>query len=201
MKIQNVQQLRELYDLPKERTVKKELSELDEHCINFLKHSPFMVLSSANNKGLQDASPRGGKAGFVKVINTKQIVLADAKGNNRLDTLSNIVENPEVGALFFIPGIQESMRLNGQAEIRTDPEIIQLFKEEQNVPKTFILITIETVFLHCAKALMRSDLWGNQFKIEQKNFPTMGKMLKDQLKTDRPIETYEDMVERYKGDL
>lgn len=201
MKINTVDELRSLYDLPKGRTLKKELPELDQHCRHFLTKAPFMVLSTASKVGKQDASPRGGKSGFVKILDDRTIVIADAKGNNRLDSLRNIVENPEVGALFFIPGIQETLRLNGQAELRTDEPLITLFSDEQNPPKTVIVIQIETVFLHCAKALMRSDLWGETFKVNQHDFPTMGEMLKDQLNTGDPAESHEDMVKRYEPDL
>jgi PPOX class probable FMN-dependent enzyme len=201
MKIESVKQLREHYIQPSGRAVIKELAELDKHCIHFLQKSPFMVLSSVSKDGKQDASPRGGKPGFAKVLNSKQVLLADARGNNRLDSLTNIVETGETGALFFIPGIQETLRINGQAEIRTDEDLIALFTEEQNQPKTCILITIECIFLHCAKALMRSDLWGDTFKINQADFPSMGQMLKDQLKTEDEVESRDEMVKRYKGDL
>ncbi|MFT4602266.1 MAG: PPOX class probable FMN-dependent enzyme [Arenicella sp.] len=201
MKITNTEDLRKLYPEPKGRTLKKELLELDKHCINFLSKSPFMVLSSVGKNGKMDASPRGGEAGFAKVLNSKQILLADAKGNNRLDSITNIVESGEVGSLFLIPGIDETLRINGTAEIRTDSKYLEFFKNEQNEPKTFILINIDTVFLHCAKALMRSDLWGPKFKVAPKDFPTMGQMIKDQIKGEEVPESREDMKDRYQSDL
>ena len=201
MKISKVEELRSLYPEPKTRAIKKELDFLDKHCINFIKNSPFMILSSRDASGKMDTSPRGGTAGFIKILNQNQIILADAKGNNRLDTIRNIVECPEVGSLFMIPGIDETLRLNGKAEIRTDAKYLKLFPEEQNEPNTFILITVETVFLHCAKALMRSDLWGNKNRIEGKDFPSMGVMLKDQIKGDEVPESREDMKIRYQPDL
>ena len=201
MKIETVEQLRKHYIQPKQRAVLKELKSLDEHCINFISKSPFMLLSSSDIKGNLDTSPRGGKAGFAKLLNDKEIVIADARGNNRLDSLSNIVETGYVGILFLIPGIDETLRVNGKAEIRTDEKLLALFTEEQNIPKTCILIQIETVFLHCAKALMRSDLWGPTFKLDPDDFPTMGQMIKDQIKGEEIAESREEMIKRYRGDL
>lgn len=202
MKITSEKDLRKIYDQPKARTLKKELSKLDKHCIHFLEKSPFMVLSTVGKNGEMDASPRGGKPGFAKVLSPTQLVMADAKGNNRLDSITNIVETGKVGTLFMIPGIDETMRLNGTAEIRTDLDLLALFPEEQNPPKTCIVITIETVFLQCAKALMRSKLWENDFKIEDRNdFPSMGEIMKDHTGIEKAPETREEMLKRYQGDL
>lgn len=201
MKIENVNQLRELYENPKGRTLKKELTALDKHCKHFLSLSPFMVISSFSSQGEMDASPRGGLPGFAKVLNDQQLIIPDAKGNNRLDSLRNIIETGQVGALFLIPGIDETLRLNGTAEIRTDQHYLDLFSEEKNAPKTCILINVTTVFLHCAKALMRSELWKDTFKVNPKDFPTMGQILKDQLQSDTPPESREEMIKRYQNDL
>lgn len=201
MKIEKPEQLRDLYDQPKGRTLKKELSELDKHCIHFLSLSPFMTISSVSKNGEMDTSPRGGKPGFAKVINKNQLLIADAKGNNRLDTLTNIVETGIVGSIFLIPGIDETLRINGRAAVRTDSELLALFKDEKNPPKTCISIQIETVFLHCAKALMRSHLWANNFRVDPNNFPTMGQMIKDQIQGEETPETREAMIQRYQSDL
>ncbi len=201
MYLQSEKELREVYGWPKGRASKKVINELEHHCINFISKSPFLVLSTVDESGKMDTSPRGGVPGFVHVYDSKTLIIPDSKGNNRVDSLVNIVETGKVGLLFLIPGIEETLRINGSAHISTDPKLIELFPNEQNVPKTCLRIHIEEAFLHCAKALMRSKLWKEDFKIDKKDFPSMGKMLNDQLGTNNPIETYEEMAKRYKPDL
>ncbi len=113
MKLENLNQLRALYDLPKERPLKKQMAALDAHCINLIQKSPFLTLATVSAAGKMDVSPRGGTAGFVKVLNPNQLLIPDSKGNNRLDSLNNIIETGQVGILFFLPGMDETLRLNG----------------------------------------------------------------------------------------
>lgn len=201
MKIDTINELRNLYGFPKGRAKDKELKKLEKHSINFIEKSPFFILSTYNKNGKLDASPRGGSIGFIKVLNNNSIVFSDAKGNNRMDSLSNIIETKSVGTLFFIPGIDETLRVNGNAFITTEENYLELFSEEKNKPKSCIVINIEEVFLHCAKALMRSKLWDIDSMIDRNTFPTMGKMLKDQLGTLEEPETLEAMKNRYLKDL
>ncbi len=201
MKIENATQLRKLYGLPSERASKKQLSALDKHAINFIEKSPFLILSTCNQHGKVDASPRGGKPGFVKILNQQEIIIPDSKGNKLLDSLTNILESGRIGMLFLIPGMDETLRVNGSAYISTDIALLEMFPDEKNPPKTCIVISIEEVFLHCAKALMRSKLWSAASKIERSTFPTMGQMLKDQLGTSEEAESQEAMVKRYENDL
>lgn len=201
MKIKNTSQLRELYGLSSGRARDKVFSTLDKHAINFISKSPFIVLSTCDKNGKMDASPRGGKPGFVSVINNQEIIIPDAKGNNRVDNLINIVDTGRIGMLFLIPGVDETLRLNGKAYLTTDLEYLSLFESERIPVKSCIVITVEEVFLHCAKALMRSKLWLEDYKIERSFFPTMGKMLNDQLDSKEPLETQEEMIRRYKEDL
>ncbi len=197
MIIKNKQQLREIYANPGGRALTKTLTYLEKHSINFINHSPFLILSTANQSGQLDASPRGGQPGFVKVINSNKIILPDASGNNRLDSLENIIEHAYVGLLFFIPGVDETLRINGKAQIRIDQTLLDLFKAENKPPVSVLEIDIEEVFLHCAKALMRSKLWDKNAQINRADFPTMGQMLKDQLNDPNPAESLEAMRERY----
>lgn len=201
MHIQNENQLRELYGFPKGRAEKKVLTALDPHAINFISKSPFLVMSSVNKLGHVDASPRGGVAGFVKVTDDLQVIIPDAKGNNRLDSLVNIIETSRVGLLFFLPGIDETLRINGSAILSTDIELISLFTGEKNIPKSCIVISVEESFLHCAKALMRSKLWKSETQLKRKDFPSMGQMLKDQIGGSDRVESHEEMVKRYQKDL
>lgn len=201
MTVKTEEQLRNLYGWAKGRAKDKVLPQLEKHAKNFLAHSPFFVMSTFDKAGRSDASPRGGAPGFVKILDETTLLVPDAKGNNRVDSLVNIVETGKIGCLFLIPGIDETLRINGTATISNNPEYIDLFPNEQNLPKTCIKIEIEEVFLHCAKALMRSKLWSEDYKKGRPEFPTMGRMLNEQLKTNNPIETQEEMIKRYAKDL
>ena len=201
MIIESEKQLRELYGQPKDRAVKKLLTTLDKHAINFISKSPFLVISSYDAQGNMDVSPKGGSPGFVEVLNDKQILIPDSKGNNRIDSLVNIVETGRIGMLFLIPGVDETLRINGSAKITADTETLERYAEMQNPPKTCLIITVEEAFLHCAKALMRSKLWSADAQIERSEFPTMGTMLKDQIGASGVPESQEEMVKRYQPDL
>ncbi len=201
MKITNTNQLRELYGFPSGRAKDKALPCLEKHSVNFINKSPFLILSTSNNENQMDASPRGGSPGFVHVLDENTLLIPDAKGNNRIDSLTNIIDTGQVGTLFLIPGVDETFRVNGTAYISTDAHYLKLFSSEQNLPKSCIVITVQEVFLHCAKAFMRSKLWSEDAKIDRKELPTIGEMLNDQLQSDNPVETQEEMVKRYQKDL
>lgn len=201
MKIKNEAELRKLYNAPKERAVQKQMSALDQHAINFIGLSPFMILSSCNNSGQMDTSPRGGKRGFVQVLDNRTIIIPDSKGNNRLDSLVNIIETGRASTMFLIPGIDETLRINGHAHISTDEKLLNLFSREKNLMQTCIVIEIKELFLHCAKALMRSKLWLDESKVERNLLPSMGQMLKDQIGSEEKPESHEDMIKRYTPDL
>lgn len=201
MPIKETQQLREMYGTPSGRAKIKVLKGLEKHAINYISKSPFVVISTVDTNMNLDASPRGGAPGFVRVLDNNTLLIPDAKGNNRVDSLSNIVETGRIGMLFFIPGIDETLRVNGSAIVSTNPDYLQQFSTEKNLPKACIVITVEEMFLHCAKAFMRSKLWSEEAKLERSQFPTMGQMLNDQLEIDAPTESQEAMVQRYKNDL
>lgn len=201
MKIENTTQLRALYDYPRGRAKVKVFQSLGKHAINFIEKSSFLVISTASKSGKMDASPRGGQIGFVKVLDDTTIVIPDAKGNNRVDSFINIIETAQIGTLFLIPGIDETLRVNGSAYISTDSKYLEMFASESNPPKACIVITVKEMFLHCAKALMRSKLWHEDSKIERSKLPTMGQMLKDQIGGNEALETQEEMVQRYQKDL
>lgn len=201
MNITTEKQLRELYGFPSGRAKDKVFQALDKHAINFINKSPFLVLSTSNSSGKMDASPRGGEIGFVKINDNTTLIIPDSKGNNRVDSIGNIVETGRVGLLFLIPGIDETLRINGSAKLSTNKDYLDLFSTEKNPPKACIIVTVEELFLHCAKALMRSKLWDESAKIDKKEFPSMGQMLKDQLGSKDVAESRDDMVKRYTLDL
>lgn len=199
-KIETLKQLRTLYRQPSERAQRKQLQALDNHCQRFIVLSPFVVIASSGPGGA-DATPRGGPRGFVHVLDARTLLLPDWPGNNRLDTLENILSNSAVGLLFLIPGIDETLRVNGSAEIRTDTVLRERFSVGGRLPATVLVITVQKAFLHCAKASMRSNLWGEDAKSERTVLPTLGEMLKDQLALAAQPEPQEAMVQRYRDTL
>jgi PPOX class probable FMN-dependent enzyme len=201
MNIKSIEQLRSLYDTPKERAVKKQLAALDKHCLRFIELSPFIVVASGSADQAMDASPRGGPPGFVKAVNAQTLLVPDAPGNNRLDTLENIISSAKVGLLFMIPGIDETLRVNGSARLSTSKEHLQAFSDEKRRPKLVIEVLVAEAYLHCAKAFMRSNLWRHSSQVARSALPTMGQMINSQTGIEVPTETQEEMVLRYADDL
>jgi PPOX class probable FMN-dependent enzyme len=193
-------ELRALHAAPSARALRKELDRLDRHCRGFIAHSPFLVMATADADGRLDATPRGGEPGFVAVADDRTLLLPDRPGNNRLDSLTNLTQRPEVGLLFMIPGVDETLRVNGAAELRDDPDLIERFQISRRPPTIVLRITVRQAYLHCAKALMRSRLWDPDSRIERAELPTLGEMLRDQLGSG-PVESQAQMVERYRGQL
>jgi hypothetical protein len=191
--------LRALHPPPTDRAVRKELDRLDAHCRRFIALSPFLVLASADGEGRMDATPRGGDPGFVEVADDRTLLLPDRPGNNRLDSLTNLTERPEVGLLFMVPGVDETLRVNGTAELRTDADLRQRFQVSKRPPAVVLRITVREAYLHCAKALMRSRLWDPEGRIDRSELPTMGEMMRDQVGS--AAESQEAMVARYRTQL
>ena len=201
MRIESKKDLRAVYGFPSGRAKEKVLGSLEKHSKHFIACSPFIVLSTVNSQNKMDASPRGGQSGFVNILNDTELIIPDFKGNNRIDSLTNIIETKTIGLLFMIPGIDETLRINGSAMIETSEKYIDLFKEEAKIPITCIKVTIDELFLHCAKAFMRSKLWDVATHTSPNAFPTMGVMLKDQLDSPQVAESRDQMIERYTKDI
>lgn len=157
--ISTVEELRRLYEQPEEPAVRKCIAKLDEHCRRFIAAAPFVVIATFDGKGAADASPRGDPPGFVRVLDDTHLLLPDRPGNNRLDSLENILACPHVGLLFVIPGIRETLRINGSAALTADPALLSPLAVNGKAPKAGILVTVREAYLHCAKALIRSALW------------------------------------------
>jgi PPOX class probable FMN-dependent enzyme len=194
-------ELRAFYAAPSERAVAKQLTRLDGHCRRFIALSPFVVLSSSSADGALDASPRGGEPGFVRVLGESRLLVPDAPGNNRLDTLENIVATGRIGMLFLVPGIDETLRVNGSARLSTGDAFIDQVASERRRPKLVIEVSVSEAYLHCAKALMRSKLWCVESQVERSVLPTLGQMIRDQTGSTAPVESQEAMVARYTADL
>ena len=197
--------LRELFAPVNPRSALKELPQLDVHAKRFIDLSPFVVISSYGADGRADTSPRGGEAGFVKVVDDGTLLITDSPGNNRLDTLENIVATKQIGLLFMVPGVDETLRVNGTAVLSTDESERKLCEDSRRVPKLVIRISVHASYLHCAKALMRSDLWNADKHIDRSQLPSMGEMMHDQLagkvNPDTPVETQAQMLMRYQETL
>jgi len=174
--------LRGLYEPPMELAVLKQLDRLDAHCRNFLAYSPFAVIGSTRPGRGTDVSPRGDAPGFARVLDEHTIAIPDRPGNNRLDTMSNIVADAEVGLLFFIPGIDETLRINGTARLSREPELLAAAAVNGRSPRLIILITVREAFLHCGKALKRSRLWQEDYRLDRRSFPSLGRMIVEQTK-------------------
>lgn len=199
--IRSIDALRSRYGRPSERAVRKQLDRLDAHCRRFVELSPFVLLASSARTGQADVSPRGGAPGFVQVLDDRTLAIPDSPGNNRLDSLSNIVENPEVALLFLVPGVDEVMRVNGTAEVLDDETLRAGLAARGRAPATVIRVAVRDTYLHCAKAVMRARLWHEDAKVERSTLPSLGQMLKDQIGSTAPAETQEEMVARYEATL
>jgi uncharacterized protein len=192
--------LRALHAPPKERTLRKQLDRLDRHCRRFIELSPFVVMATADARGRLDATPRGGEPGFVTVADEHTLLVPDRRGNNRLDSLTNLTEHPEVGLLFLIPGVDESLRVNGAAELRTDSGLVERFRVGRSAPTVVLRVTVREAYLHCGKAMMRSRLWSQEAQVDRSALPTLGVMLREQTGVGR-AESQAEMVARYRNEL
>jgi len=193
--------LRALYGAPSALVQRKSLDRLDEHCRAFIALSPFLVLGTAGADHTADCSPRGDAPGFVKVLDDKTLLLPDRAGNRRIDTLRNVAETPEVALIFFIPGVNETLRVNGRASITTDAAVLAGLAVQEKTPQSALHIAVREAFLHCAKALIRSHLWDKDAQVERSALPTLGKMIADQTRLIDAGEADKVIEESYKTRL
>jgi uncharacterized protein len=198
--IENAERLREIYGVPAERAVKKELRRLDRHCRAFIARSPFLVVASADASGCCDASPKGDAPGFVQVVDDTTLLIPDRLGNNRVDTLGNLVARPGIGLIFFVPGVNETLRVNGRARVATDPALLEPLAVNGKAPRSGILVSVEEVYFHCGKALIRSDLWNPEKQVRRGEFPSLGRIISEQIGGD-PEEAERQITESYRNRL
>ena len=171
--------LTELYGEAVPAAVQKETDHIHPHYRSMIEASPFMVLATSGPGGL-DCTPRGDPAGsFVQVPDDRTVLIPDRRGNNRLDSLRNIVHDPRVALLFLIPGVGETLRVNGEATISTDPDLIKRFEIRGTLPRTVIVVRAERVYFQCPKALVRSELWNADKHVSRKSLPSTGTILAD----------------------
>jgi uncharacterized protein len=176
--IRDEQSLNALYGEISAGAIAKEIDYIHPHYQAMIEASPFVVLATCGPEGL-DTSPRGDPAGFVHVVDQKTLLIPDRRGNNRADSLRNIIRDPRVALLFLIPGVGETLRVNGTAVISTDPALIERFPFRGTLPRTVIVVTAERVYFQCPKALVRSELWNPAKLIDRKALPSTGTIMAD----------------------
>ncbi|MEC9342876.1 MAG: pyridoxamine 5'-phosphate oxidase family protein [Pseudomonadota bacterium] len=179
--VATIEELREGYGAPHDLALRKELRALDLHARNFIANSPFVLIGSSDGKGHADVTPKGDRPGFVAMLDDRTLAIPDRPGNNRLDTLENVVANPEVGLLFLIPGMNETLRINGTARVTFDEALRAQLAVEGRIPLAVMVVGINAVYMHCAKAFLRSGLWNPEGWQPRDAMPTLGEILKDQL--------------------
>ncbi len=173
------EELRTFIDKPMDLAVAKAINHLDKYCKEFISRSPFVCIGSSADLG-GDVSPRGDQPGFVQILDDNTLFIPERPGNNRIDTLTNIIKSPDVGLLFMIPGFEDCLRVKGKAIIVEDDELLNKAIVNGKVPKLGIQIAVETAMLHCAKAIRRSKLWSPESLQDRKEMPTIGKMILEQ---------------------
>jgi PPOX class probable FMN-dependent enzyme len=172
--------LRSLFHATHTLAALKVQHSLDKHAETFIRRSPFICLGTQNPDGRADVSPRGDPVGFVRILDQNTLAIPDRPGNNRLDSLVNILANPSVGLLFIIPGFDDTLRVNGRATLVTDPEILNEMSVDGRVPKLAIVVRVSEVFMHCAKAFRRSHLWDPSHFQDRAEMPSISKIILDQ---------------------
>jgi PPOX class probable FMN-dependent enzyme len=175
-RITTVEQLEETYGEASPRSLTKEIDYISDHYRVFIEKAPFVAVATSGPEGL-DCSPRGDPPGFVRVLDSKTVLIPDRRGNNRIDTLRNIVQDPRVSLLFLIPGVPETMRINGRAEIITDPELLESFIMQGKLPRSILAVTVDRIYFQCSKALVRSGLWSADAQVERTELPSTGEMI------------------------
>jgi PPOX class probable FMN-dependent enzyme len=180
--------LRTVYKQPGGGAVGKDIAQIDAHFAHFISLSPFLCMGTMGENGLCDVSPRGGEPGFVRVMDARTLAMPDRPGNNRLDSLVNITRNPGVGLLFFVPGFEDTLRVNGVARVTTEPELMGRFSADGKLPRSVVLIDVKEAYLHCVKAIKRAGLWTQEAHVDRAIFPTAGQVYRDQLKLEIPGE-------------
>ena len=196
MTIESVDDLRQIYRPAAGAAVAKVIGALDDHCRDFLAKSPFFVLSTADADGRCDGSPKGGSPGFVQMLDEHHVAWADYSGNNRLDSFENVVDNAHVALLFLVPGLNETLRVNGVARLSTDAELGERFAVDGRPAQVVVVVTVDEAYVHCAKALRRGALWEPESWIDDAERPNAAAMLKDHAAIDVPAEIVEQALAR-----
>ena len=193
--------LKTIYAEPTARVIAKARPEVDIHAKKFIEMSPFCVLATSGLDGSVDASPRGGHPGFVHVKGPNLLLMPDRPGNNRIDSFKNIVEGSGfVQLIFFVPGLDETLRVGGRGTLSDDPALLAAMEEFGKLPRAVLRIDVQEAYFHCGKALMRSKLWSKDQQIERAKFPSISEIIHDQTSLGSP-ETQAEVEARYEAQL
>jgi hypothetical protein len=199
--VTTLEQLDALYGAKNPNSIAKEIDHLSDGYRRLIEAAPFLAIATGGPEGF-DCSPKGDAPGFVRVLDDKTLAIPDRPGNNRLDGFRNIVRDPRIGLLFLIPGVGETLRVNGRASISIDPELMQSFTVNGKLPRSVLIVLIETVYFHCSKAIVRSRLWDEKTKIDRKSLPSTGTILAELSQGRLGGEAYDrDAPERIKAQL
>ncbi|MBB3391595.1 hypothetical protein FHT82_004373 [Rhizobium sp. BK275] len=204
--IADEQSLRSLFEATHALAIQKCRGTLGIHAQEFIRRSPFLCIGTQNPDGKADVSPRGDPVGFVKILDERTLAIPDRPGNNRLDTLVNILANPSVGLLFMIPGFDDTLRVNGRAVLTRDPDLLESMSVNDRRPKLAIVVTVDEVFMHCAKAFRRSHLWSPEHHQDRTDMPSLVKIILDETSgapddKDEQRRMDEDLEDAYKRTL
>lgn len=197
-RIKSAEELRKFYDMPNEMVTKTKFDFLDDYAVTFIASAPVICIGSEMEEGL-DVSPRGGEPGFVRVIDRQHLAIPDWPGNNKLETMTNILNTGRCGILFLVPGMDLFLRVNGPATVTRDPELLAAMPERGKTPKTAIRIKVREAYFHCGKAIKRSKVWDPETWPDPKILPRVGKMILDQAKLVDT--TAEEIEETYRKEL
>lgn len=178
-RISSEEEVRDILGFPGKLVQNKTISVLDHHCKNFIALSSFLLIATADSRGKCDVSPRGDSSGFVTTLNDKCLVIPERPGNKKIDSIRNILSNPHVGLIFIIPGLEETLRINGKACITRDQELLRTMEVNGKVPLLAIGVEVEECFIHCAKAFKRSGIWNEKNWIPKESQPSIPQIIKD----------------------
>ncbi|HYI16777.1 MAG TPA: pyridoxamine 5'-phosphate oxidase family protein [Thermomicrobiales bacterium] len=184
--VTSIEQLREIIVEPPSDSIviRKQIAMLDEHCRTIINASPFVLLSTANADGQCDVTPRGDGPGFVHILDERTLVVPDRPGNRRIDSMRNIIDNPHAGLLFLVPGMDETLRVNGRALLTNDRDLLGQMAVKGKTPQLGIIVEVEEVFFHCARAFRRAKLWEADTWPDRETLPTLGQIIADQTKPE-----------------
>lgn len=196
MRLASNEDLRSVYRHPRGGPIDKVIHVFDEHCVDFIAKSPFLVVSTANADGVCDASPKGGAPGFAQVLDEHRLAWPDFSGNNRLDSFQNLVANDSIAVLFLIPGLDETLRVNGTAELVTDPTLCEQLAIDGKPARVVVVVTAAEVYIHCAKALRRAAIWSPDTWLDASELPSASCIVKDHAAIDAEVSVIEEARER-----
>lgn len=179
MRLRSVDDLRSIYRPARGTPIDKVIHHLDEHCVDFLAKSAFFVLSTADADGVCDGSPKGGRPGFVEALDESRVAWGDYSGNNRLDSFENLVANNSVGLLFMIPGLDETLRINGTADLCTESSLCERFAINGSPARVVVVVTVAEAYVHCAKAIRRASLWDTSSWAGEDQLPSAAQIVRD----------------------